>query len=119
MRHLILKRARPVDFFDLHFPRSLSIIFNMPGLGPSLLFATGLAVGVGAGVLYPRKPTKEVFTPPPPPEGNYRGTPTKVVTPTGGVALQGGFPGEQNPTAYAAFGRDRRSCTEMQARFRT
>jgi endonuclease G len=58
------------------------------------LFATGLAVGIGAGVLYPRKSTKEVFVPPPPPEGNYRGTPAKIVTPTGGVALQGGFPGE-------------------------
>lgn len=68
----------------------------MPGLGPSILFATGLAVGVGAGVFIPR-PGKEVAKPqipPPPPEGNYRGTPSTLTTPTGGVILQGGFPGE-------------------------
>lgn len=66
----------------------------MPGLGPSVLFATGLAVGVGAGVLYPRKQAKEtVVLPPPPPEGAYRGTVSSLPTPTGIVALQGGFPG--------------------------
>lgn len=66
----------------------------MPGLGPSILFAAGLAVGVGAGVLYPRKSVKETVVLPPPPEGNYRGTVSNVPTPTGHVALQGGFPGE-------------------------
>lgn len=70
----------------------------MPSLGPSLLFATGLALGVGAGVLVPRKaekagPVPPIYTPPPPPSGEKREI-GKLATPTGGVALAGGFPGE-------------------------
>lgn len=97
----ILKRAlaasdphSSADFFRaIHYPLRPS---NMPTLGPSILFAAGLTIGVGAGVLFPRKnsPEKAVMLPPPPPEGNYRGTVSTVATPTGGVSLQGGFPGE-------------------------
>ncbi|KAK1927102.1 nuclease [Papiliotrema laurentii] len=88
----------------------------MPGLGPSLLFATGLAVGVGAGALWPRKVTpaqEKVVLPPAPPEGNYRGTVSTLATPSGGVVLQGGFPGPTpdiiKRTAYtAAYDRAKR-----------
>ena len=71
----------------------------MPSIGPSLLFATGLALGVGAGVLVPRKtekagPVPPVYTPPPPPSGEKREM-GKLATPTGGVALAGGFPGKK------------------------
>jgi endonuclease G len=69
----------------------------MPSLGPSLLFATGLALGIGAGVLVPRKseqvaPIPPVYTPPPPPSGEKREV-GKLATPSGGVTLAGGFPG--------------------------
>ena len=100
----ILKRAlaasdphSSADFFRaIHYPLRPS---NMPTLGPSILFAAGLTIGVGAGVLFPRKnsPEKAVMLPPPPPEGNYRGTVSTVATPTGGVSLQGGFPGKLKP----------------------
>ncbi|WWD19078.1 hypothetical protein CI109_103536 [Kwoniella shandongensis] len=85
----------------------------MPTLGPSLLFAAGLTLGVGAGVFYPRKtpgvPTVggNVQLPPPPPEGG-RQLPSKAVIPTasGGAILAGGFPGPTpdilKRTAYTA-----------------
>lgn len=65
----------------------------MPTLGPSILFAAGLALGVGTGVLIPRRSTSEVFTPPPPPSGEKRDL-SPIKTATGGVVhLQGAFPG--------------------------
>ncbi|GFZ49525.1 Nuclease [Saitozyma sp. JCM 24511] len=70
----------------------------MPTLGPSLLFAAGLVLGVGTGALIPR-PTKEgkqvqppVQLPPAPPSGERREV-GPIRTPAGGVVLQGGFPG--------------------------
>jgi endonuclease G len=69
------------------------IFFIMPTLGPSILFAAGLALGVGTGVLIPRRTKSDVFTPPPPPSGEKRDL-SPIKTASGGVVhLQGGFPG--------------------------
>jgi endonuclease G len=64
----------------------------MPGIGPSLVFAAGLAVGVGAGSLIPKKSTKEIGVLPPPPVEKYDVV-KRLPTATGSVVLQGGFPG--------------------------
>lgn len=77
----------------------------MPTLGPSILFAAGLALGVGTGVLIPRRSKPEIFTPPPPPSGEKRDVSPIKTSPAGGVVhLQGGFPGEliisRNPKVY-------------------
>jgi endonuclease G len=66
----------------------------MPTLGPSILFAAGLALGVGTGVLIPRKSKQEVAVqlPPAPPSGEKREV-GPLRTATGGLVLQGGFPG--------------------------
>jgi hypothetical protein len=68
----------------------------MPSLGPSLLFAAGLSLGLGTAVLFPRKsapvPSSSVVLPPPPPEGGKQIA--TLATPTGGITLQGGFPGK-------------------------
>ncbi|KAI9637460.1 uncharacterized protein MKK02DRAFT_23974 [Dioszegia hungarica] len=65
----------------------------MPTIGPSVLFAAGLALGVGTGVLIPRRNKPDVFTPPAPPSGEKRDL-SPIKTPGGGVVhLQGGFPG--------------------------
>ncbi|WRT68415.1 uncharacterized protein IL334_005391 [Kwoniella shivajii] len=84
----------------------------MPTLGPSLLFAAGLTLGVGAGVFYPRKPSaggpgSNVQLPPPPPEGNNaRSTQALVPTAMGSMVLSHGFPGPTpdilKRTAYTA-----------------
>lgn len=65
----------------------------MPTLGPSLLFAAGLTLGVGAGALFPRKQKDQVQIPPPPPVGNQEVV-KRLPTATGNVTLAGGFPGE-------------------------
>jgi endonuclease G len=68
----------------------------MPGLGPSLLFAGGLAIGVGAGVLIPRKtpPTpRDIVLPPAPPEKPNAKPVVSLNTSSGPAHLQGGFPG--------------------------
>jgi endonuclease G len=65
---------------------------KMPGLGPSLVFATGLAVGVGAGSFIPKKSKSEVGVLPPPPVEKYDVV-KRLPTATGSVVLQGGFPG--------------------------
>jgi endonuclease G len=67
----------------------------MPTLGPSVLFAAGLTLGVGAGVLFPRKKAEQVQIPPPPPVG-IQEVPKRLPTSTGSVALAGGFPGESH-----------------------
>jgi len=64
----------------------------MPGLGPSLVFAAGLAVGVGAGSLLPKKTKAEVGVLPPPPVEKYDVV-KRLPTASGSVVLQGGFPG--------------------------
>ncbi|WVR07501.1 hypothetical protein IAU60_004543 [Kwoniella sp. DSM 27419] len=80
----------------------------MPTLGPSLLFAAGLTLGVGAGVLYPRKATSvpSVQLPPPPPEGGKQESRAIVPTASGSVVLANGFPGPTpdilKRTAYTA-----------------
>lgn len=69
----------------------------MPTLGPSLLFAAGLTLGIGAGIFIPRKPAP---TPPatapfvaaPEHAGEKRKAVT-LATPSGAVVLAGGFPG--------------------------
>ncbi|ODN78749.1 hypothetical protein L202_04312 [Cryptococcus amylolentus CBS 6039] len=72
----------------------------MPAIGPSLLFAAGLTLGVGAGVLYPKQSQGAVPLPPAPPEGALRGVSeakeSRALIPTaGGIVgpLQHGFPG--------------------------
>ncbi|WVQ81843.1 hypothetical protein IAT38_003970 [Cryptococcus sp. DSM 104549] len=81
----------------------------MPTIGPSLLFAAGLTLGVGAGVFYPRAPAQQtsVALPPPPPEGGRSESKALIPTATGIVGtLQGGFPGPTpdiiKRTAYTA-----------------
>ncbi|KAK4688590.1 hypothetical protein P7C73_g1523, partial [Tremellales sp. Uapishka_1] len=78
----------------------------MPSLGPSILFAAGLTLGVGAGVLYPRKTKPEAVFPPPPSTGGKVESKSLIATPSGGVVLQGGFPGPTpdilKRTAYTA-----------------
>jgi len=64
----------------------------MPGIGPSLVFAAGLAVGVGAGSFIPKRSTKEIGVLPPPPVEKYDVV-KRLPTATGSVILQGGFPG--------------------------
>ncbi|WWC71552.1 uncharacterized protein I206_105510 [Kwoniella pini CBS 10737] len=82
----------------------------MPTLGPSLLFAAGLTLGVGAGVLYPRKPATSplpnVQLPPSPPEGGRQESRALIPTATGSTVLSHGFPGPipdiLKRTAYTA-----------------
>lgn len=64
----------------------------MPGFGPSLVFAAGLAVGVGAGSFIPKQSTKEIGVLPPPPVEKYDVV-KRLPTAGGSVVLQGGFPG--------------------------
>lgn len=75
----------------------------MPTLGPSLLFAAGLTLGVGAGVLYPRKsvPVDLAIPPPPSSENSRRDAVGPLSTSSGSVVLQDGFPGP----AYDVFKR--------------
>ncbi|KAL7422771.1 nuclease [Cryptotrichosporon argae] len=79
----------------------------MPTLGPTILFAAGLALGVGAGALVPRAPPKQPASAPfvAPPEGG-REKSVSVPTAGGGVVLAGGFPGPVpdiiKRTAYTA-----------------
>lgn len=74
----------------------------MPTLGPSILFAAGLALGVGTGVLIPRRSKPEVFTPPQPPSGEKRDI-SPIKTSGGGVVhLQGGFPGKSLTTKQSS-----------------
>jgi endonuclease G len=75
----------------------------MPGLGPSLIFAGGLAIGVGAGVFLPRKagPTRDVVLPPSPPEKPNAKPVQSLNTAIGPAILQGGFPGEQRVPSKA------------------
>ncbi|KAK8854776.1 hypothetical protein IAR55_003515 [Kwoniella newhampshirensis] len=82
----------------------------MPTIGPSLLFAAGLTLGVGAGVFYPRKtavPTpSNGQLPPPPPEGGRQESRGLIPTASGSAVLAGGFPGPTpdvlKRTAYTA-----------------
>jgi endonuclease G len=67
----------------------------MPGLGPSLVFAAGLAIGIGAGTYIPKKSNKDVGVLPPPPVEKYDVV-KKLPTATGSAILQGGFPGMLN-----------------------
>lgn len=78
----------------LHFPTSYETVPAMPGLGPSLVFAAGLAIGVGAGSFLPKGDTKRENIPvlPPPPVEKYDVV-NRVPTAGGSAALQGGFPG--------------------------
>jgi endonuclease G len=83
----------------------------MPTIGPSLLFAAGLVLGVGTGALIPR-PSKEgkqvqspVQLPPAPPSGERREV-GPIRTPAGGVVLQGGFPGERWSQADMEVGHE-------------
>ena len=64
----------------------------MPGIGPSLVFAAGLAIGVGAGTLLPKKGKSEGGVLPPPPVERYDVV-KRVPTAGGSAVLQGGFPG--------------------------
>jgi endonuclease G len=64
----------------------------MPGLGPSLVFAAGLAIGVGAGTFLPQKSKRDTGVLPPPPVDNYDVV-KRVPTAGGSALLQGGFPG--------------------------
>jgi hypothetical protein len=70
--------------------------YTMPGIGPSLVFVAGLAVGVGAGSFIPKKSTKEIGVLPPPPVEKYDVV-KRLPTATGSVVLQGGFPGTSSP----------------------
>ncbi|ORX38537.1 hypothetical protein BD324DRAFT_577661 [Kockovaella imperatae] len=80
----------------------------MPTLGPSLLFAAGLAVGIGTGSLIPRRqrPSDVPQLPPPPPEQVGDRSKLPIPTPAGPAILQGGFPGPVpdiiKRTAYTA-----------------
>ena len=70
---------------------------TMPTLGPSLLFAAGLALGLGTGVLIPRTTKRnEVVLPPAPPSAPHESDRAAggVVLPSGPLAVQTGFPGE-------------------------
>ncbi|WOO83842.1 Mitochondrial nuclease [Vanrija pseudolonga] len=69
----------------------------MPTLGPSLLFAAGLTLGIGAGIFIPRKPAP---TPPAtapfvaaPEHAGEKSKAVTLATPSGPVVLAGGFPG--------------------------
>lgn len=73
----------------------------MPTLGPSLLFAAGLTLGVGAGIWFPRKKEPVAVAVPVgvpfPPSPDHAGDAEKRValpTPSGTAVLAGGFPGE-------------------------
>ncbi|RXK41153.1 endonuclease G, mitochondrial [Tremella mesenterica] len=79
----------------------------MPTLGPSLLFAAGLTLGIGAGVLYPRRSRDELPPiPPPPPTSSKKEIIKSIALPSGSVRLHGGFPGPTpdiiQRTAYTA-----------------
>ncbi|WVN85921.1 uncharacterized protein L203_101074 [Cryptococcus depauperatus CBS 7841] len=75
----------------------------MPTIGPSLLFVAGLTLGVGAGVLYPRKSSQNVALPPTTPENalhyvkslsESKESKALIPTSTGVIGpLQGDFPG--------------------------
>jgi hypothetical protein len=87
---------------DLFRPRNnfgtgtyLSTLYQyiMPGLGPSLVFAAGLAIGVGAGTFLPKKGRSEVGVLPPPPVEKYDVV-KRLPTAGGSAMLQGGFPGK-------------------------
>lgn len=71
----------------------------MPTLGPSLLFAAGLTLGIGAGYFggrdnKPKATAVPVGTPlPPPPEGGKEISRLPLPTSSGSVVLAGGFPG--------------------------
>ena len=79
--------------FDLLFRPSYPITpYAMPGIGPSLVFAAGLAIGVGAGTLLPKKGKSEGGVLPPPPVEKYDVV-KRVPTAGGSAVLQGGFPG--------------------------
>jgi len=66
----------------------------MPTIGPSLLFAAGLTLGVGAGVFYPRRPkAADIFIPPSPLGNERRDAVTPVKMTAGSSILHGGFPG--------------------------
>jgi hypothetical protein len=67
-------------------------IITMPGLGPSLVFAAGLAIGVGAGTFLPKKARSDIGVLPPPPVEKYDIV-KQLPTAGGNVMLQGGFPG--------------------------
>jgi endonuclease G len=89
----------------------------MPTVGPSILFAAGLALGVGTGVLIPRlgkadAPPPPVFTPPPPPSGEKREV-GKLATPTGGVMLAGAFPGACEQSPLSSHVEAARSCMQV------
>lgn len=71
---------------------------TMPGLGPSLVFAAGLAIGVGAGTFLPPRPKKDAGVLPPPPVEKYDVV-KKIPTAGGSAMLQGGFPGMPLPPA--------------------
>ena len=66
----------------------------MPGLGPSLVVAAGLAFGVGygAGAYGPSRTKKDIGVIPPPPVEKYDVV-KKIPTAGGSAMLQGGFPG--------------------------
>jgi endonuclease G len=81
-----------VQFHNFGLYSSLFLHITMPGIGPSLVFAAGLAVGVGAGSFIPKKSTKEIGVLPPPPVERYDVV-KRLPTATGSVVLQGGFPG--------------------------
>lgn len=71
----------------------------MPTIGPSLLFAAGLTLGVGAGYFGGRDTKRAVPVPagtplPPPPEGGKEIQRLAVPTSGGGVILAGGYPGD-------------------------
>ena len=69
----------------------------MPTVGPSLLFAAGLTLGIGAGVFYPRKttPIDSPFSSSALPGDAIHDVipPKPISSPSAGSVLQGGFPG--------------------------
>jgi endonuclease G len=70
----------------------------MPTLGPSLLFAAGLTLGVAGGYWGGRDkkvvPPYQAGTPlPPPPEGGHELQRLPLPTSSGPVVVAGGYPG--------------------------
>jgi hypothetical protein len=80
------------QFCPLPHSYHLSSYNEMPGIGPSLVFAAGLAVGIGAGSFLPKKGKSEIGVLPPPPVEKYDVV-KRLPTAGGSVVLQGGFPG--------------------------
>jgi endonuclease G len=76
----------------INFDLSFLLYLTMPGIGPSLVFAAGLAIGVGAGTLLPKKGKSDAGILPPPPVEKYDVV-KRVPTAGGSAVLQGGFPG--------------------------